>query len=130
MSPRTITSENPTSGFFGYVANRSPEPLIKNVTGTIRFDLADGANTEHWLVTLKKGEVAVSNRNASADAVVRANRAVFDGIASGTKNAQAAFLRGAISVEGNMDLVVQFFRLLPAPPRAENSGKTARRSKP
>jgi len=129
MSPKTITSENPTSGFFAYVANRSPEPLIKNVTGTIRFDLADGAGTDHWLVTMKKGEVAVSNQNSAADAVVRADRAIFDEIAAGTKNAQAAFLRGAVAAEGDMDLIVQFFRLLPAPPRAEHSAKAASRQK-
>jgi len=130
MSSKTISSETPTSEFFALVANRSPEPLIKNVTGTIRFDVADGSNIEHWLVTMKKGEVEVSNRNSTADAVVRADRPVFDEIASGAKNAMAAFLRGALSVEGDMDLTVQFLRLLPAPPRGDNSGKAARRSKP
>ncbi len=129
MSPKTISSESPTSGFFAYVANRSPEPLIKNVTGTIRFDLMDGSRTERWLIAMKKGEVQVSNRNSAADAVVRAGRGVFDAIAAGTKNAQAAFLRGTVTVEGDMDLVVQFFRLLPAPPRAEPGGKAAGGSK-
>ena len=52
-----------------------------------------GSNTEHWFVTFKKGEVGVSNRNAPADSVVRTDRAVFDEIVAGTKNASAAFLR-------------------------------------
>jgi predicted lipid carrier protein YhbT len=129
MSLKTSSSETATSEFFAVVANRSPEPLIRNATGTIRFDLAMGSNTEHWFVTFKKGEVGVSNRNAPADSVVRTDRAVFDEIVAGTKNASAAFLRGALSIEGDMDLVVQFCRLLPAPPRVENSGKAARRSK-
>lgn len=129
MSPKAITSENPTSGFFSYVANRSSEPLIRNLTGSIRFDLTDGPKTEHWLVTIKKGEVTVSSRSGAADAAVRADLATFDEIAAGTKNAQAAFLRGAIAVEGDMDLLVRFLRLLPAPPRAESSVKAAKGSK-
>ncbi len=129
MSPKAISSETATSEFFAFVANRSPEPLIRNVTGTIRFDLADGSNTEHWLLTFNKGEVGVANRKAPANSVVRADRAVFDEIAAGTKNAFAAFLRGAVVVEGDMELVVHFFRLLPAPPRADRTEKAARRSK-
>ena len=71
----------------------------------------------------------MSNRNSAADAVVRADSGVFEEIAAGTKNPYAAFLRGAVTVEGDMDLVVQFFRLLPAPPRAKPGGQAARGSK-
>jgi hypothetical protein len=36
-----------------------------------------------WLLTIRKGDVAVSRRNAKADCVVRRDRTLFDGIASG-----------------------------------------------
>ena len=67
----------------------------------MRFDLEDGKETERWLVAVVKGDVAVSRKNAAADCVVRADKALFDGIASGEANAMAALLRGAMSVEGD-----------------------------
>ncbi len=95
--------------------------------GTVRFDLAGGGHTEHWFVTLNKGEVAVSHRNGRADAVVRVDRALFDELAAGARNAEAAHLRGAMDVEGNLALAMQFLRLLPGPPRTRRSRGSAKR---
>ena len=36
-----------------------------------------------WLITITKGDVALSRRNAKADCVVRTDQAIFAGIASG-----------------------------------------------
>jgi putative sterol carrier protein len=68
-----------------------------------------------WLITITKGDVALSHRNAKADCVVRADRALFDGIANGEANAMAAFLRGAIDVEGDRGLLLAFQRVFPGP---------------
>ena len=83
MSSVTNRSGDSTKRFFGDIANRGPVPLLRNVVGTVRFDLAGGGHTEHWFVTLNKGEVAVSHRNGRADAVVRVDRALFDELAAG-----------------------------------------------
>ena len=107
-----------TAQFFDELGRRGHEPLLEKTSGTIRVDLKDGKKTERWLVAIRKGDLAVSRQSAAADCVISADRALFDGIASGKKNAVAAMLRGAIGVEGDVPLLVSFQRLLPGPPRA------------
>ena len=109
---------NATTEFFQELAARGHEPALAKATGTLRFDLRDGgARAERWLITISKGDVAVSHKNAKADCVVRVDRTLFDGIASGEANAMAAFLRGAIEVEGDRGLLLAFQRAFPGPPR-------------
>jgi putative sterol carrier protein len=105
-----------TSEFFDDLAQRGHQPMLEKVSGTMRFDLRDGDRTERWLLTIDKGDIAVSHRNAKADCVLRAERQLFDGLASGDINGMAALLRGAIAVEGDPQLIVLFQRLLPGPP--------------
>jgi putative sterol carrier protein len=109
---------DPTSEFFEQLGRRGHEPLLERTSGTLRFDLRNGKQVDRWLVVVKKGDVAVSHRNARADSVVSADRALFDSIASGKTNALAAILRGEVGVEGDVRLLVAFQRLLPGPPRA------------
>jgi putative sterol carrier protein len=107
-----------TTEFFEALAARGHEPALARVTGTLRFDLRDGgARAERWLITISKGDVAVSHRNAKADCVIRVDRTLFDRIAGGETNAMAAFLRGAIDVEGDRGLLLAFQRAFPGPPR-------------
>lgn len=106
-----------TTTFFEELAARGNEPALAKVTGTLRFDLTDGARRERWLITITKGDVALSRRNARADCVVRADRVLFDRIASGRANALTALLRGAIDVEGDRGLLLAFQHTFPAPPR-------------
>jgi putative sterol carrier protein len=98
------------------------EPLLSHCAGTLRFDLSDGGGrTEHWLVRIKGGDVSVGHDDAPADCVVRARRSDFDAIASGRANAMAAVLRGALQVEGDLQLLMLFQRVLPGPPGARRS---------
>jgi len=106
-----------TTDFFQALASRGPHPELENAKGTLRFDLKDpGKRTARWLVALENGTAAVSRRNANADCIVRTDKAVFDRLASGKQNAMAAFLRGAIEVDGDEALLLPFQRLFPAPP--------------
>lgn len=107
-----------TTEFFQDLGTRGHEPLLEKATGTVRFDVSNGKRTGHWLVTIKKGDVAVSQKNARADCVARADRAVFDGIVKGEVNPMAALLRGTLSAEGDPELLVLFQRLFPGPPGA------------
>ena len=104
-----------TTEFFEKLARRGHEPLLKKVTGTMRFDLAEGTRTDHYVVAVKHGAVAVSDENVEADCVVRADRSLFDGIASGEENLMAAMLRGALTFQGNAHLLLAFQRLFPGP---------------
>lgn len=114
-----------TAAFFGELGGRGHEPLLNRASGTLRFDLRDGKRVDRWLVAVKKGDVTVSRRNVGADCVVSADRAFFDGVASGKTNAMVALLRGAMGVEGDVQLLVLFQRLFPAPPRARRRRSTA-----
>jgi putative sterol carrier protein len=107
-----------TAKFFDALVERGHEPLLEKAKGTVRFDLKDGKKTDRWLVTILKGDIAVSRHHRRADSVVSADKALFDGIASGRTNAMAALLRGAVSVEGDTRLLVLFQRLYPGPPRS------------
>ena len=109
------TTADPVGEFFGGLAERGREPLLQNVSGTLRFDLVDGERVEHWHLTIKNGDIAVSHKDAEADAVVRTAKVLFEGITAGRVNAMAAALRGALVPRGNLALVVTFQRLFPGP---------------
>ena len=91
---------DPTAEFFDELGGRGHEPLLRKATGSARFDVVDGKRTERWLVTIDKGDITVSRRNAAADCVLRADRASFDRVVAGELNAVAAVLRGELAVRG------------------------------
>src|SRR5262245_43433871 len=104
-----------TTEFFEGLRERGHEPMLAKISGSVRFDVTNGKRTERWLVSVDKGDIAVSHKNAAADCVVQGPRDVFDRITSGQMNAMAAILRGAVSLQGDTILAVLFQRLLPAP---------------
>jgi putative sterol carrier protein len=108
---------DPTAQFFEELGRRGHEPLLAHARGTIRFDLVDGKRTDRWLVSVERGDVAVSRANGEADAVVTGDKALFDSLVSGRQNAMAALLRGAVAAEGRVQLLAVFQRLFPGPPR-------------
>jgi putative sterol carrier protein len=114
-----------TAQFFEELGRRGHEPLLEHATGTIRFELAQGKRTERWLVSVRKGDITVSHENGEADVVVTADEALFDSLVSGKQNAMAALLRGAVGVEGRVQLLVLFQRLFPGPPRSRRRRRTA-----
>src|SRR5262249_59653687 len=52
-----------TEEFFDELARRGHEPLLEKAKGTVRYDLVDGEQTDHWLVTLDQGGVTLSRHN-------------------------------------------------------------------
>jgi putative sterol carrier protein len=107
-----------TAAFFDDLATREREPLLDNAKGTTRFDIVHRGKTARWFVTIDNGAVSVSQRNASADCVVRADKALFDQLAEGKKNAVAAVLRGDLAIEGDWRLLVRMQRLFPGKRRS------------
>jgi ubiquinone biosynthesis protein UbiJ len=108
-----------TEAFFDQLRTRGHEPALARAKGVLRFDVADGAKRRRWLVTLDRGDIAVSRANLKADCSIRVDKAVFDCVASGRVNTVAAMLRGTIGAEGDIALFVLFQRLFPAPPSAD-----------
>ena len=102
--------------FFGELERRGYDPLLDGGTGTVRFDLVRDAKIDHWLVAVNAGTASVSRANVDADCVVLIAKALFDGIACGEVNAMAALLRGELSAEGDLELLLRLQRLFPGPP--------------
>jgi putative sterol carrier protein len=104
-----------TADFFEDLSKRGREPLLGKTKATVRFDIADGGRTDHWLVGIDDGALEVARADGEADCIVIADKAAFDRVAAGKTNAMAALLRGALSVEGDPRLIVRVQRLFPAP---------------
>jgi putative sterol carrier protein len=104
-----------TAEFFDQMQSRGYEPLLDNITGTVRLELENGKDLERWLVSVDKGDVEVSHRNVKADCTVRTHKTHFDKLVKGEANAMASLLRGTLAIDGNYELLVRFQRLFPSP---------------
>lgn len=101
-----------TTEFFSSLQQNRREPLLEDTHGTVRFDLRDGVRTSHWFLTIEKGRVTVTRGKGAADCVVGAETALFERFVTGDANVMAAFLRGAVTVEGELSLVLVLERVI------------------
>ena len=111
-----------TDAFFDRLGDGEATAVLGAARGSIRFDLRDGRRTDHWRVELGRGSANVSRSDAPADCVVRAERSVFDDLASGRLSALPAVLRGLLVADGEQSLVVHFQRLFPVVPHRAATG--------
>jgi putative sterol carrier protein len=115
--------------FFQKLDRREHEPLLAKVTGRVRFDLVEGGHTDRWLVTVDKGDTAVSHKGGPADCTIRAERALFERLCHGEENAMAAVLRGALVCSGEVELLFAIQRVFPGPPRERQPEGSVRGSR-
>ncbi|MFL5737934.1 MAG: SCP2 sterol-binding domain-containing protein [Actinomycetota bacterium] len=106
--------------------SRGDDPVLRNLNGTIRFDLRDGKSVESWFLTVAEGDVRISHRKGEADCVASLDAALSDAIMTGEANAFAAALRGEIELDGEVALLLEFQRLFPGPPGGRPARKKAR----
>ncbi|MEU8262373.1 SCP2 sterol-binding domain-containing protein [Micromonospora sp. NPDC048999] len=104
-----------TTRFFKELDRRGFEPLLAKSSGTLRFDLQQGAQTTHWLLQIDRGDLQVRQENREADTIVGSAPRLFDELVTGRENAIAALLRGDMTVAGDLRLLLQVERLLPGP---------------
>ena len=84
LEPQSLMPSPPSS------RDWSPEGMylrFRHTVGSIRIDLLDGETTEHWYLSLNKGVVTISHKTSRADAVMRTDKKLFEGMAKGTVNA-------------------------------------------
>jgi putative sterol carrier protein len=91
--------------------------VLRQLAGTIRFDLQRGDSTERWTLALRNGDVSISHRKGKADCVATLDARLFEALAKGEANAFTAALRGDIELEGQPALLLEFQRLFPGPPQ-------------
>jgi len=117
---------DPTTQFFEELGQRGHVPSLEKTTGTVRCDVLNGKKTEHWFIALDQGHITVSHDEGAADCTIAADRSLFDAFSTGDANPVSAMLRGTLTVEGNMRLLVLLRRLLPASSKArQRSAVTA-----
>ncbi|WP_139128992.1 glycogen debranching N-terminal domain-containing protein [Micromonospora nigra] len=107
--------------FFAGLAQAAPGRLPTQPAGTIRFDLvgAGGEPVVFW-VTLADGQVQVGPTGRDPDCVVEMERTAFERLCLGADHLVAMLIRGIVSIEGDLSLLLVFRRLLP--PAADSSG--------
>ncbi|MEH0846409.1 SCP2 sterol-binding domain-containing protein [Micromonospora sp. CPCC 205711] len=121
---------NPTASFFEALGRRGHEPLLKEATGTLRFDLAHDHEVDRWFLVIERGDVRVSrDEEREADCLVHGSRAVFDRIVSGRSHIYAAWVRNELRTEGDVRLARLLQRIMPGPPGAHHPREFARERK-
>jgi hypothetical protein len=113
-----VTTVDATDTFFDELQRRGHDPRLRRATGTVRFDLDQGKDTKHWLLSIVKGDIGVTDQNGNgnrrqpaADAVIHTDRKLFNKIVTGEANAMASTLRGLVGLEGDPELIVLTQRL-------------------
>ncbi len=112
---------NPTDEFFQQLGHRGHEPLVGRVNGALRFDVTHRGDTDIHCLKIDRGHITVCRDSGPTECVIRVERRVMDAIVTGQANPLAALLRGALSVEGNPEMMVIFQRLLPPPVNARRA---------
>lgn len=112
-----MAEDDPVASFFDQLTRRELQPLLRKVSGRVRFELVDGADTESWIVTIDDGDLRVERGAGEADCTISGDRSLFAQVISGHANAFAAVLRGALRCRGDIDLLFPIQRIFPDPPR-------------
>jgi ubiquinone biosynthesis protein UbiJ len=110
--PETTTGA--TEGFFRDLGLRGFAPSLVRAKGTVRITVTETSHPASWLVTVDRGVVSVSQGDAPQDCEIRGPALLLDAIVRGTTNALAAYLRGELTLEGDLELIALFQRLLPS----------------
>jgi len=105
-----------TEAFFAGIAGLD-DPALRKATGTVCFELSHNGGIEHWLVVIDRGTVRAfrAPEAIESETTVRAGKALFEEITQGEANTTAAMLRGAVSVEGDLELLWLVQRLIGRP---------------
>ena len=117
-----------TARFFEGLGQRHAEPLLRNVTGRVRFDVVEGDRTERWLVAVGADGMTVTRGKGPVDCTIRGERSVFEEIVRGRMNMTAAVLRGALTCHGDLELLLAIQRIFPDPPPGWDPTASSRRA--
>ena len=108
------------ASFFGELGRRGHERLLKEATGTIRFDLEHDHEVDSWFLAITQGDLRVSREPREAQCVMRGSTALFDRLVTGQTHIYSAWVRNELRVEGDVRLARLFQRVLPGPPSAHH----------
>lgn len=99
--------------------------MLRQVSGSVRFDLVHAEGVDHWLVTIDQGRITVSQGGtADADTVISADQTLFLRMAYGEVKPLPAWLRNEFSADGEFRFVIMLERLF-APPKVARHPRVA-----
>ncbi|MFF5218773.1 SCP2 sterol-binding domain-containing protein [Micromonospora sp. NPDC000442] len=105
--------------------------MLRQVSGTVRFDLSYPDRVEHWLVSIDQGRITVSRDDvADADTVICTDAQFFLRMARGEVKPLPAWLRNDFTADGEFRFVVMLERLFAPPPNAHHPREVAARQHP
>lgn len=90
--------------FFEQASGRVSPEQARALDASYRFDIA-GAGS--WRLESDGERIVVTESDAPADCVVRADEATFLGIVEGRQSAMSAYMTGKIRVEGDLGLAMR-----------------------
>jgi len=102
------------STFFEELNRLGYNPEMREVRGTVRFEIRDADRVEHWFLTIDDGRVWATPGWREAQAVLKTDTSLAEEATRGRVNALAAMLRSDIVVEGDLSLALKLGRLFPA----------------
>lgn len=82
---------------------------LKGMNAVYKFQI-DGAGT--WVVTIKDGQISVSEGDAPAQCTILMKAEDFDQLTDGKLNPQMAFMSGKLKIQGDMGLAMKLGQLL------------------
>ncbi|WP_341715887.1 SCP2 sterol-binding domain-containing protein [Micromonospora sp. FIMYZ51] len=95
--------------------------LLRQISGSVRFDLTSHDGVDRWLVVIERGRIAVSHGGAEdADTVIRTDETTFVRMARGEVKPLPAFLRNDLVADGQFRMVILLERLFAPPPGARH----------
>jgi putative sterol carrier protein len=101
--------------FFHDLDDRGHVAVWGDVVGAVAIELVDGRSLDRWIITIDKGDVAVSHDSVEGDCSIRLEKALFEQLIRGEANAMAAVLRRAAIPSGNLDMLLALQRVFPGP---------------
>ncbi|MBQ1023323.1 SCP2 sterol-binding domain-containing protein [Micromonospora sp. C95] len=100
--------------------------MLRQVSGTVRFNLAYPDRVDHWLVSIDQGRITVSRDDVpDVDTVIWADAQLFLRMASGEVKPLPAWLRNDFTADGEFRLVIMLERLFAPPPDARHPREVA-----
>lgn len=111
----TVTTTTSIDAFFDDLSNRGYMDVLNHVNGTVELDIED---TDRRWVTVRHGNIRVSQTPIAADCVLACDAETFIGIVCGRVNIVAASIRGSVTVSGDIALALAIRRLT-----MENDGR-------
>ncbi|WBB50955.1 SCP2 sterol-binding domain-containing protein [Verrucosispora sp. WMMA2044] len=100
--------------------------MLRQVSGTVRFDLAYPDRVDHWLVSIDQGRITVSRDDVpDVDTVIRADAQLFLRMTRGEVKPLSAWLRNDFTADGEFRFVIMLERLFAPPPHARHPREVA-----